>query len=88
MLYAIGDSLSDLASSDNEKKGEDEVDDKKYWKLGKFRADDEHSRVLGTISSMVKHCMLQFQQKQMRFDELKGLGYRDAADYILEGDLK
>jgi len=36
MLNAIGDSLSDLASSDDEQNGEDEENGEEYSELGKL----------------------------------------------------
>jgi hypothetical protein len=48
MLNAIGDSLSDLASSDNEQDGEDEEDDEEDTELGKLSDDDEPRWVMGT----------------------------------------
>jgi len=41
MLNAIGDSLSDLASSDDEQDGEDEEDDEEDTELGKLSDHDE-----------------------------------------------
>jgi hypothetical protein len=70
MLNAIGDSLSNLASSDDEQVGEDEEDDEVGTKLGKLSDDDEPGWVMGTISKTVQHRMDSFRQKQMRLDEL------------------
>jgi len=52
MLNTIGDSLSDLATSDNEQDGEDEEDEEDDTELGKL-CDDEPGRVMGTISNQV-----------------------------------
>ena len=41
MLNAIGDSLSDLVSSNDEQDGEDEEDDEEDTELGKLSDDDE-----------------------------------------------
>jgi len=70
MLNVIGDSLSNLASSDDEEDGEDEVDEKENTQLGKLSKDDEPSWVMGTISRTVQQCMEGFLQKQMRSDKL------------------
>jgi len=70
MLNAIGDSLSDLASSDDEHDGEDEEDDKEDTELDKLSDDDEPGWVMGTISKTVQYRMDSFWQKQMRVDEL------------------
>jgi hypothetical protein len=56
MLAAIGDSLSDLASSNDGEDGEDEDDED--TEQGKLSEDDEPGWVMGTITKMV-------QQKQI-----------------------
>jgi len=55
MLNAIGDSLSDLASSDDEQDGEDEEDDEEDTELGKLSDDDEPGWVMDTITKTVQH---------------------------------
>jgi len=67
MMAAIGDSLSDLASSDN---GEDGEDDDEDTELGKLSEDDEPGWVMGTISNTVQQGVESFRQKQMKLDEL------------------
>ena len=52
MVVAIGDSLSHLASSDDVKDGDDEVDEE--TEQGKQSDDDEPSWVIGTITTMVQ----------------------------------
>jgi len=86
MLVAIGDSLSDLASSDDGEDGEDEDD--KETEQGKLSKDDECSWVMGTITETVQQCMERFRQKQMTLDELTLPGWDDAADYFRERDQK
>jgi len=86
MLIAIGDSLSDLASSDDGEDGEDE-DDEETEKV-KLSEDDEPSWVMGTITKTVQQCMERFRQKQMKFQELTQPGWEDAADYFRERDTK
>jgi len=88
MLSAIGDSLSDLASSEDEEDGEDEDDDEKDTELGELSDDDEPGWVMGTISKTVLRRMESFRQKQMRPDELTNPGWRDAAVYFHEIDMK
>jgi len=88
MLNAIGDSLSNLASSDNKQDGEDEEDDEADTELGKLSDDDEPGWVMGTISKTVQHCMESFRQMQMRLDELTQPGWGDAANYFCERDMK
>jgi len=85
MMAAIGDSLSDLASSDNGENGEDEDEE---TDLGKLSEDDEHGWVMGTISETVQQCVESFRQKQMKLDELTQPGWEDAADYFREQDKK
>jgi hypothetical protein len=88
MLNAIGDSLSDLASSDDEEDGEDEDDDEEDTGHGKLSEDDEPGWVMGTISKTVQHRMESFAQKQLRLDELKQPGWGDVADYFRERDMQ
>jgi len=85
MMAAIGDSLSDLASSDDGENGEDEDE---VTDLGKLSEDDEHGWVMGTISEAVQQRVESFRQKQMNLDELTQPGWEDAADYFRERDKK
>jgi len=57
MLNAIGDSLSDLASSDNEEDGKDDEDTEQ----GKLNEDDEPGWVMGTITKTVQQRMERFR---------------------------
>jgi len=57
MLNAIGDSLSDLASSDNGEDGEDEDDDEEDSAGGNLSKDDQPGWVMGTISKTVQYRM-------------------------------
>jgi len=75
MLNAIGDSMTNLANSEDEEDGEDEDDDKENTELGKLSEDDEPGWVMGTISKMVQHRMESFRQRQMRFDKLTQPGW-------------
>jgi hypothetical protein len=88
MLNAIGGSLSDLASSDDDEDGEDEVDDEEDTGHGKLSEDDEPGWVLGTTSKTGQHRMESFRQKQLRLEELTQPGWGDAADYFHERDMK
>jgi len=86
MMVAIGDSLSDIASSDE---GEDEEDqDKEETKQGKPSKDDKPGWVMGTITKTVQQRMKRFRQKQMKLDKLAQLGWEDEADYFCERDKK
>jgi len=87
MLNAIRDSLSDLASSNDEQDGEDEAADEEDTELSKL-SDDASGWVMGIISKTVQHCMESFQQKQLRLDELMQLGWGDAANYFSERNMK
>jgi len=80
MLVAIGDNLSDLASSDDGEVGEDKDDEE--TEQGKLSDDNEPSCVMGTITKTVQQCMESFRQKQMKPDELTQPGWEDASDYF------
>jgi len=84
MLNAIGDSLSDLATSDYEEDGEDEDAEEEDPVGGKLSNDDEPGWVMRTISSTVQYRMERFRQKQMKICELIQPGWRDAAEYVRE----
>jgi len=83
-VNAIGDSLSDLAISDDGEDGEDEDDDGDNPALGKLCKDYRPSLVMGTISKTVQHRMEHFWQKKMKRDDLTQPGWGDAADYFGE----
>jgi len=87
MLNAIGDSLSDLASSNDEEDVEDEEEDDDT-EQGKLSKDDEPGWVMGTISKTVQCRMERFCQKQMTLAELTQPGWGDAADCFHERDNK
>jgi hypothetical protein len=86
MLVAIGDSLSDLASSDDGEDVEDEDDEE--TEQGKLSDNDEPGWVMGTITKTVQQRMESFRQKQMKLDELTQPGWDDAANYFRERDKK
>jgi hypothetical protein len=86
MLVAIGDSLSDLACSND---GEDgEVKDDEVTEQDKLGKDDEPGWVMGTITKTVQHQMERFWQKQMKIDELTQPEWEAASDYFSEWDMK
>jgi len=87
MLNALTDSLSDLASSEDEEDGEDKEDEQDK-ELDKLSKDDEPGWVMGTISKMIHHRMESLRQKQIRLDELMQWGWGDTADYFWERDMK
>jgi len=82
MLVAIGDSLSDLASSDDGEDGEEEDDEE--TEQGNLSEDDEPGWVMGTITKMVQQRKERFRQKQMKLDKLTQPGWEDAADFFRE----
>jgi hypothetical protein len=80
MLDAIGDSLRELARSDDEEDGEDDEDTEQ----GKLSEDYEPGWVMGTISKTVQQRMERFREKQLKLDELTEPGWGDAAGYFRE----
>jgi hypothetical protein len=86
MLVAIGDSLSDLACSDDGEDGEDKDDEE--TEQGKLSKVDEPGWVRGTITQTVQQRMERFRPKQMKINELTQLGWEDAADCFCERDKK
>jgi len=88
IVNAIGGSLSDLASSDDEEDGEDDEDDEEDTQLGKLCDDDEPGWVMSTISNTVQHGMVSFRQRKTRLDKLTQPGWGDAANYFGERDMK
>jgi hypothetical protein len=79
MIAAIGDSLSDLASSDD---GEDGEDENYETEQGKLSEDDEPSWVICSTTKTVQQHMESFRQKQIKLDELTQWQWEDAADYF------
>jgi hypothetical protein len=86
MLAAIGDSPSDLASSDSGEDAEDDNDEE--TEQGKLSEDDEHGWVMSTITKTVPQRMERFWQNQMKLDELSQPELEDAANYFRERDKK
>ena len=84
MLVGIGDSLSDLASSDDGVDGEDKDDEE--TEQGKLNDDEKPGWVMGTITKTVQQRMESFRQKYFKLDELTQPGWEDAADYFREQD--
>jgi hypothetical protein len=80
MRVAIGDSLSDFASSNEGDDGEDE--DEEESDQGQLSEDDKPGWVMGSITQMVQQHMERFWQKQMALDELTQPGWEDAAHYF------
>jgi len=88
MLTCIGDSLSNIPSSDNVEDGKDEGDDEQATELGKPSEDDEHGWAMATISKTSKQWMGSIPQRQMRLDELMQPGCGDMVNYFCERDMK
>jgi len=78
IMVAIGDSLSDLASSDDGDDGEDEDDEE--TEKGQLSEDDEPGWVMGAITKPVKPRLQRFRQKQMNLDDMTQPGWEDAAN--------
>jgi hypothetical protein len=82
MMVAIGDTLSDLASSDHGKVREDEDDEE--TKLGQLSNDDGRGSMMGTITKTVQQRLERSRPYQMKLHELTQPGSEDAADYFCE----
>jgi len=81
-MVAIGDSLSNLASSGDGEDGEYDNDDK--TEHGKLSEDDEPGWVIGTITNTVQQHMDWFRLKQMKLDVFTQPGLEGAAEYFHE----
>jgi hypothetical protein len=68
MFVPIGDSLSDIRSSDDGDDGQDEHDADS--EQGVPIADDKPCWVMGTIIKTVQQCIYRCRQKQMKLDQL------------------
>jgi len=86
MMVAIGNSLSDLSSSEAEEDVEDENDEE--TELSQLSEDDEPGWVMGTITNTVQQHMERFRQKRMKVDESTPPGWEDAADHFCESNEK
>jgi hypothetical protein len=86
MLVAIGDSLRDLASSDDGEDGEEEDDDE--TEQGNSSENDEPGWGMGTITKTVQQRVERFRQKLLKLDELTHPEWEDAADFFRERDKK
>jgi len=85
MMATVGNSLSDLASSDN---GEDAEEEEEGTVQGKLSEYDKPGCVMGTITKMVQQYLERFRQKEMKLDKLAQPGWEDAAHYFSERDKK
>ena len=88
VLNAIGDSLSDVASSDAVDDGEDEDDDEGDTGLCKLSEDDQPSWELGSMSKTGHHRMESFWSKEMRLDELTYPAWGAVANKFRERRMK
>jgi len=86
MIVAIGDSLSDLATSDDGEDGEDEDDEE--TERGQLSKDDEPSWLMGTITKTVQQRLERLRPKQMTLDKLTQPGWEDTAVYLCEREKK
>jgi hypothetical protein len=88
MLNSIGDSVSDLASSEDKENRADKDEEEEDTGHCKLSQDDEPSWVMGTYCNTAQHHRERFEQNQKRHDELTQQRWGDAADYFLERDMK
>jgi len=86
IIVAIGDSLSDVATSDDGGDWDDEDDEE--TEQCQLSEDNEPCWVMSTITKTVQQCMERFQQKQIKLDKLTQPGWEDAANYSRERDKK
>ena len=86
MMVAVGDSLSNLESSDKGEVGD--VQDDVETEQGKLSEDDEPGWEISTITKMVQQRIERFWQKQMQLDALRQPRWEDAADYFRERNKK
>jgi len=87
MMNAVRDSLSDLASFNDEEDGEDQHDYSEDTKLCKLSEDDEPLSVMGTISNTGQLSEDSFWQKQMSLDKLMQLQMVDEANIFRKRDM-
>ena len=86
MIIVVGDSVSDIITSDDGEDGEDEHDEEAEQR--QLSEDDEPSWVMGIITKTLPRGMDRFRQMQIKLDELTQLGWEDSADYICQRDTK
>jgi len=86
MIIAIGDSLSNLASSDDEEDGNDEEDDDTKLLEAERRWRTWLGGEQNFQNSSAAH--VEIWQKQMKLAKLKQWGSGDAANYFHEGDMQ
>jgi len=86
MMVAMGDSLSDLASSNDGEDGEDQDDEES--EQGKMSEDDEPSRVTDTITNKVQQHVERFWQKQIKLDNVTQPGWEEEVNYVREREKK
>jgi hypothetical protein len=84
IMVAMGDSLSNVACSDDGEDAEDEDD--QDIEQGMLSEDDNPSWVIGTITKTVQQRMERFRQKQMKLDAVTQPGWQDASEYCGERD--
>ena len=88
LVYAIGDCLSNLASSNDEEDSEYEADNEEDTEMGNLSEDGNPGWVMGTISKTVQQHIERLQQQKMRLDQLTLPGWGDVAKYFSERDMK
>ena len=86
MIVDIGDSLSDLACSEDGDDGKDEHDEE--TEQGELSEYDESGWVMGTIYITVQQRMQSFRQQQTQLVKLTQPGWGDSADCFRDRDRK
>jgi len=76
-MVAIGESLSDLASSDDGEDGEGEVDEE--TEQGQLSGNEEPGWAIGTITKTVQQRLDRSSQKLMKLNELTRPGWEEQA---------
>lgn len=84
MMVAIGDSLCDIADSEDGEDAEHASDE--LTEPGMLSEADEPIWVMGTISLMVQHRMERCRQEEMKLEVFTQPGWGDAADSFRQRD--
>jgi hypothetical protein len=75
MLYAVADSLNDVASCHDAKDGDDEEHDEQDTELAKLSEDDESAWAMNAHSQMVHHHMEGSRQNEKMLNKLTHLDW-------------
>jgi len=86
MIIVVGDSVSDIVTSDDWEDGEDEHDEEAEQR--QLSEDDQPGWVMGIITKTLPRAMDRVRKMQIKLDDLTQLGWEDSADYICQEDTK